>query len=372
MLIASTAAAQNFAVIRNLENQNVGQCEYDSASNTITFEPYVDSVNTCAVWFNFGVTGYRMDTVLTFKSKFKATVHRPTYPAISNDNTTFTLHKQNGKHSDLNLQIKPQNDTTYIATGHPYTYTRLNNFLNSHDNPSVMSSETIMTTKNGLDVKLLTITKSKRGKKKLIWIICRQHAFESVGNYVMEGMLRYLLSDSCSKKLLKNHIFKIVPMVDVESVVNGQSGRMSLPVDYNRDWENPKRTVIRLIEDEIKSTAQKHDYKIFWDIHGTFPGGAPNGNFSYFDLNSTPSKHGNILDYWHKYATISGYMPIPISDNLNKYDGMTADWWNEINYGSSLLFSSTLEIDWAISPKKHEYTPADYITIGKMMIQALE
>lgn len=373
IISVATAAAQDFSVIKELENQNVGLCEYDLSTNTVIFSPYIDSVNTCGVWFNFGVTGYRKDTLLTFKTDFKSDVHCPFYPAVSNDNVHFQRVRQTGFLNHFNLKVNPTSDTLYIATGFPYTYSRLNNFLDEISGSKNLTSENLITIDNGLNVNLLTISRKPNSKRaKLVWIICRQHAFESVSNYVMEGMIRYLLSDSCSRKLLKTHVFKIVPMVDVVSVYNGQSGRMSLPVDFNRDWENPIRQTIRRIKQAIDSTAQNNWYSIFWDVHGMFPGGFVGCSFSYYDLYGVGKKHNDLDRYWHRFARLTGNAPKVIYDFKQGYDGLTADWWNETAHGSTLRFSSTIEVDWNLNHNGKPYTIDDYIMIGRMMIKSLE
>ena len=373
IISVATAAAQDFSVIKELENQNVGLCEYDLSTNTVIFSPYIDSVNTCGVWFNFGVTGYSKDTLLTFKTDFKSDVHCPFYPAVSNDNVHFQRVRQTGFLNHFNLKVNPTSDTLYIATGFPYTYSRLNNFLDEISGSKNLTSENLITIDNGLNVNLLTISRKPNSKRaKLVWIICRQHAFESVSNYVMEGMIRYLLSDSCSRKLLKTHVFKIVPMVDVVSVYNGQSGRMSLPVDFNRDWENPIRQTIRRIKQAIDSTAQNNWYSIFWDVHGMFPGGFVGCSFSYYDLYGVGKKHNDLDRYWHRFARLTGNVPKVIYDFKQGYDGLTADWWNETAHGSTLRFSSTIEVDWNLNHNGKPYTIDDYIMIGRMMIKSLE
>lgn len=373
MLSSVTAAAQDFSVVNCLENQNVGSYEYNRENNTVIFAPYLDSVNTCDVWFNFGVTGYRRDTLLTFKTDFQSSVHCPFYPAVSSDNIHFRHVRQSGYLNHFNLKIFPSSDTTYIATGFPYTYSRLNSLVDEIQNSPFLSSENLLTTDNGLNVKLLTISRKPKSRRaKLIWILCRQHAFECVSNFVLEGMIRYLLSDSCSRKLLKRNIFKIVPMVDVESVYNGQTGRMSLPVDFNRDWQNSIRPTIRRIKDEITKTSQTNWYSIFWDIHGMFPGGLESNAFSYYDLYNVGAKHDNLVKYWRRFAAIAGVAPVRIGDYFDKYDGMTADWWNEFNFKSSLLFSSTIEVDNNLNFNNLPYTIDDYLEIGRMMIKALE
>lgn len=355
------------------ENQNIGEYSYDYATNQFTFSPGNDSLNTNAVWYSFGISGYRTDTILTFKENAERNVYRPNYPAYSYDNNEFVRVKSSKKDGYIYYSMMPANDTIYTASGFPYTYTMLKNYLNGIEGRRNVDIEDLCITDNGLTVNLVTINgnKGKARKKKLVWIICRQHAFESVANYVMEGMMEHLTSTQCDRKIRRNYIFKIVPMVDVESVMNGQSGRMSLPVDFNRDWDYPIRKTIMLIESEIDKTAHEYDYHTFWDIHGTYPGGFPSFNFSYFDIYGSSPKANNLNDFWKKFMHLSGFVPYRIDDDSYTYDGTPADTWNNRQY-PSLRISATLEVDWGLNHHDEPWTIDELRKIGADMIRAMK
>ena len=57
-----------------------------------------------------------------------------------------------------------------------------------------------------------------------MWIIARQHPGEVTSSFMMEGVINRLLDHSeVSTALLKNYVFKIVPMVNIDGVVHGNS-----------------------------------------------------------------------------------------------------------------------------------------------------
>jgi len=354
------AYGQQIKFIKNLENQNICNENYDFKTNTISFEASKDSLNTCALWFNFGVTGYRLDTVLTFKSRFSRYNYNPSLPVYSYDNKNFTAIANKFHNNDFEISILPKSDTIYLATGFPYTFSMLKTFLDDNSKKKNLRKIEYLDSQ----AQLLTITGKnlkKDSKKKLIWIICRQHAFESVANYVLQGMLEYLLDDKkCDKKLLKNYIFKIVPMVDIENVTLGQTGRMSKPQDYNRDWLTKKRQRVQTIEDKILETSKQYNYYVFFDIHGTFPGGVTE-YFSLFDLKGNESK--NLEKYSSKISQNLGLNFHIIPDKEQSYEGLTADWWNYLNF-KNLQFSTTIEIDWIENLNT-------YYQIGEEMIKAI-
>ncbi|MCQ2253110.1 MAG: hypothetical protein MJZ61_06655 [Bacteroidales bacterium] len=369
-IILPALSSAQITIISNLENQNIGMYRYNAESNTLTFSPGKDSLNTVAVWFNFGVSGYRMDTALTIVETAEKYVHRTNFPAISYNNHDFSRIRAQRIEDGVSATFWPERDTVYLATGFPYTYSRMDSVVKQCALNRNCEVSTLATTANGLKVSELTFEWSKgKHPKKLVWIICRQHAFESTGSFVMEGMLNYLLSDNCSKQIRKRYIFKIVPMVDVESVYKGQTGRMARPRDYNRDWENPIHESIKLLEKEISESAQKYKYHIFWDIHGTFPGGLVNYNFSYFDLYD--SSNPNIGEYWKEFKKLSGFAPRHINDDSYDYEGMPADTWNKKNF-PELYFSSTLEMDWNLDYHNHPWTEESMMEIGRNMIRAMK
>lgn len=371
-IIISVSANGQINIQTSGENQGIGDYQFDYQTNTFTFSPGLDSLNTIAVWFNFKMSGYRTDTVLTLVAQAAEYVHRTNFLAISCNNSEYT--RTLGRRTDgaVVFTINPPADSLYIATGFPYDYSRNKELLNRYKGHKYLKDKVLTITESGLEVDLLTITGKGRNKnKQLIWIIGRQHAFECVASYVMEGMIEYLLSTQCDSKILKKFIFKIVPMVDVESVYHGQSGRMALPRDFNRDWDNPVRPAIRLIESEIAQSARKYKYSAFWDIHGTYPGGLLNYGFSYFDLYDNSGKASSLDSYWKKFELISGYAPYSIRDNSDSYNGTPADIWNEKNF-PQIQYSTTLEIDWGLDANGKPWTIEGFKEIGANMIRAFK
>jgi hypothetical protein len=362
-LFLQVAAFSQTVFIKNLENQNLCGENYDSETNTVVFKPRKDSLNTCAVWFYFGMTGFRKDTVLTFQGKFDESNFTPCLPVYSYDNEHFFPVKNASHGKRLLVRIKPEKDTVYFATGFPYSYSRLKKFLGENSESKNLRKTENLDTSSKFYVPLLTITSQKDSRKKrLVWIICRQHAFESVADYVLEGMLKYLLSENCDKKLLKRYVFKIVPLFDAESVVSGQTGRMSKPRDYNRDWDSPVRSRTQCIEKQIEKTAGEYNYFMFFDVHGTYPCGSLSGkeNFSYFDLQGNFHKSAALNKYFSMISSVSFRS---IADSQQSYGGLTADWWNFLNF-KELKFSTTVEIDWVENIET-------YYKIGEEMIKAL-
>jgi len=69
-----------------------------------------------------------------------------------------------------------------------------------------------------------TISRSRCvGNKPYIFLSCRVHPGESNASWVMKGTIEHLLSDSKEAVALRQtYIFKIVPMLNPDGVINGK------------------------------------------------------------------------------------------------------------------------------------------------------
>jgi hypothetical protein len=152
------------------------------------------------------------------------------------------------------------NDEVYFCSYPPYTYTMLCSFLarlSLHSNASNHFIKTELDkTLLELSVPLLIITEDAKtlkpsnsqcgsylglgGGRRLAAIIARQHPGEGVGSFAMQGFLRFLLGQSpAALRLRHEFVFHVVPMVNVDGVVYGNSRCTYAGYDPNRAWRNP-------------------------------------------------------------------------------------------------------------------------------------
>lgn len=72
----------------------------------------------------------------------------------------------------------------------------------------------------------------------------RVHPEETGSSFIMEAIIKYLMSDGEKPRILrKNHIFHIVPMVNPDGVILGNSRCSAIGRDLNRDWSAPDMDV---------------------------------------------------------------------------------------------------------------------------------
>ena len=131
-----------------------------------------------------------------------------------------------------------------------------------------MQRSTLCKTLGGIDCEVLTITEhQKKGantndpsfkpdrskphsigaqskpEKPGVVISARVHPGETVGSWMMRGVL-YFLTDPDNKEakiLRKSFIFKIVPMLNPDGVINGNYRCSLAGCDLNRRWKFPSK-----------------------------------------------------------------------------------------------------------------------------------
>ena len=89
----------------------------------------------------------------------------------------------------------------YFSQSIPYTLTDLSNFLGTYlrdrSYSKLIKLKNIGKTLCGHEVDIFELTNEEsRMKKKIVWIIGRQHSGEVTSSFIMEGIINYLLGNS--------------------------------------------------------------------------------------------------------------------------------------------------------------------------------
>ncbi|KAK3923203.1 Cytosolic carboxypeptidase 1 [Frankliniella fusca] len=122
-------------------------------------------------------------------------------------------------------------DVCYVAYHYPYTYTQLLMQVlrwSRHAGDDVLfRAEPLCRTLNGNEVPLLTVTAKDTKQnpvqsRSVLFLTARVHPGESNSSHVIQGTLDALLAPTALGRALRAaHVFKVVPMLNVEGVVNG-------------------------------------------------------------------------------------------------------------------------------------------------------
>ncbi|XP_067425438.1 cytosolic carboxypeptidase 1 isoform X2 [Emydura macquarii macquarii] len=148
-----------------------------------------------------------------------------------------------------------KDDVCYFAYHYPYTYSTLRMHLQkleSMHNPQQIyfRQDILCETLSGNSCPLVTITAMPESNyyehicqfrnRPYIFLSARVHPGETNASWVMKGTLEYLMSNNPSaQNLRESYIFKIVPMLNPDGVINGNHRCSLSGEDLNRQWQNP-------------------------------------------------------------------------------------------------------------------------------------
>lgn len=93
--------------------------------------------------------------------------------------------------------------------------------------------------------------------REAIFVAARAHPGETNCQFVMEGLLDFLLSnDKRAKFLRSNFVFKVIPMLNIDGVVVGNTRCNIIGLDMNRQYRSPEGECpeIRALCNEINQT----------------------------------------------------------------------------------------------------------------------
>ena len=168
-------------------------------------------------------------------------------------------------------------DTVYIAHCYPYTYTQLQEYLLRLEMDNALKSrfqrKTVCQTIAGNNCDYVIIADFANGKeKKGIFLTSRVHPGETMASYLIEYIIDFLLGDSAVAKHLREHfIIKIVPMLNIDGVINGNYRCNLAACDLNRTWIDPNKKLhptIYATKQLIRRMKEERDLVMVCDFHG--------------------------------------------------------------------------------------------------------
>jgi hypothetical protein len=164
-------------------------------------------------------------------------------PWFSEDNIHWTpvdTLTWDGAADEATLTLHPRGDTLWVAHVPPYPHARLLRLLEEIGRSPDARVELIGRSALGRDLNLVTITNLAQPDtaKKTVWFIARQHPWETGTSFVMEGALRFLVSDDpVARRLRDTTIFKLMPMMNPDGAALGYARFNAHGYDTNRQWD---------------------------------------------------------------------------------------------------------------------------------------
>lgn len=175
----------------------------------------------------------------------------------------------------------------HFASCPPYTFTMLRSQWKSlkPELKPLFKEQSLCRSLGGVPIPLLTIGNEEYtnkdieyvldDSKKIILIVGRAHPGEAPSSFVIQGMVNYLLSDcQVAENLRSKFIFKIVPMLNVDGVIIGNSRTDYTGKDLNeqyRDEDDSLYSCIASLKQLIQHLKEEYgeNFSHFLDIHST-------------------------------------------------------------------------------------------------------
>ena len=263
ILAGAMALPAAVSIRSDFEGGSIGRIEQagpDHYRCAVKGEVDQDKRNRQASWYYFrvdGAAGHEITLDLTdLPGEYNyrpgnLAINGATRPFISYDRSTWTPLPDRAVEWDaaaavLRLRFTPERNPVWIAHVPPYTGSELSALLKDVEASPYGKREAIGKSAGGRDIVLLTVTNPARPAidKRVIWVMARQHAWETGTSWVMDGALRFLIADAPEAARLRDRfLFKFFPMADPDGVARGGVRFNAHGYDVNRNWDvaDPKR-----------------------------------------------------------------------------------------------------------------------------------
>ena len=211
-----------------------------------------DGRNRQASWYSFRLSGMKgRNVTITLTDLVGEYNYKPGAVAITDDtlphySTDLVRWKPiedvsfDEEKKELTFRFKPTSNRLWIAHAEPYTTARFARFLGKRAGRPDLRIQRVGTTVEERDILLLTITNPKISDqvKKCVWLMIRQHAWESGSSFAGEGAIQWMLSDDPEAIAMRDEVvFKVFPMMDPDGCAGGGVRFNRKGYDLNRNWD---------------------------------------------------------------------------------------------------------------------------------------
>ena len=170
----------------------------------------------------------------------------------------------------LEVQIHMNGPRLFVARLEPYRISDLERLKEAiKDHPSV-EINTIGQTVQGRALEMIRV--GKPDAKHCVAIRARAHPWEPGGNWVAEGLIRRLTSDTPdAKRFLSKYVIYVMPMANKDGVAAGRTRFNMQGMDLNRKWDKLSDPTLSpenfALETWLQQTLKERNIDLFIDFH---------------------------------------------------------------------------------------------------------
>lgn len=252
-----------------------------------------------------------------------------------------------------------------IALSPPYGQPEYRKLL--HDLGDQVKNDVIGMTPNGRALERVSNNYGEPGSAHPgVYMLARQHAGETPGSWVWDGLCRALATPARKELLLWG-----VPFADRDGVDEGRYGKDAYPYDLNRAWgEPPMRHETMVIGHDIRRWQARCRPRLILDLHA--PTGAQHdGLYVYLPKKGSADVLKQAESWADRLHDALG--PQGVSSRFKRIATYPSRWStpNFTEFAASLgIPALTVEIPYGMIGTR-ALLPADYQAIGKALADAL-
>jgi hypothetical protein len=248
-----------------------------------------------------------------------------------------------------------------FSMGQPYTQQNLERFMQSYEGDPRLKIEELATTRKRRTAEKILISNFDKKPAFRMLLVARAHACEMMSNYLLEGMMHAMLSDTPKMQaLLDKAEIMVIPFLDKDGVEEGDQGKNRIPRDHNRDYSGESLYAItRALREQLPEWLQDTPW-IGIDLHNPWIKNADHERI-FLVGNANPEieraqlKFAEIL-----YREQRGSLKFDTEQNFLKYgeswnsgsnyeQGWPFSKWASSFHDKGLLFTTTLEFPYAVN-----------------------
>ena len=162
----------------------------------------------------------------------------------------------------------PERDSVFYAYFEPYSYERHLELVGRMELSPYVQSSSLGLSVEGREIDLLTVGRPTPGRRP-VWLIARQHPGETMGEWLIEGLLERLIdaADPVARRVRELGVLYIVPNLNPDGGVRGNLRTNAAGCNLNRAWRQPDaRTSPEVFA--VRNAMQRSGCSLFLDIHG--------------------------------------------------------------------------------------------------------
>ena len=350
----TSAPSNTVAIDTDMIGGNGELLSYDDATATLVVRPELKGGSPHRGWFLFRITGLTPGRAYTLRVVEACWAGVNCYSTGDDRWTHFTDYTKDS-HTEFTFRFTPENDSLYVAMMPPYFQSHLDRLIADTADANGVAVRTLWTSEEGRGGRVFEVGDPE--EERHVWITARMHAFEAVGSWLADGLIRWAVSgDEDARRLAEDARLHVVPMVDLDSVHIGSSGKHRKPICFSRDlrphphW-NANKALVREWEDSTP--------ELYLDLHG--PHGNESDLYFYTPLASmtTPAHDGDLAEFrGHLFDTLPATMrygarihrcPIGPDDEGSDMADAGCYYMHRRYFGKSgLRLSLTPETPWSV------------------------